>query len=45
MWRLLFFFYYPHQTQQLQMQPMSRPDVNPEATETQQMRGACWREY
>jgi hypothetical protein len=26
------------QTQQLQMQPMSRPDVNPGATETQQMR-------
>ncbi|KAF8475303.1 Adaptor protein complex AP-1 gamma subunit [Russula ochroleuca] len=25
-------------TQQLQMQPMSRPDVNPGATETQQMR-------
>src|SRR6266702_5125312 len=26
------------QTQQLQMQPMSRPDVNPGTTETQQMR-------
>jgi AP-1 complex subunit gamma-1 len=25
-------------TQQLQMQPMSNPDVNPGATETQQMR-------
>lgn len=34
----LFFFYGRQQTQQLQMQPMSRPDVNPGATETQQMR-------
>lgn len=33
-----FFFYDRQQTQQLQMQPMSRPDVNPGATETQQMR-------
>jgi len=36
-----FFFlssYDRQQTQQLQMQPMSRPDVNPRATETQQMR-------
>ncbi len=28
----------PRQTQQLQMQPMSHPDVDPGATETQQMR-------
>ena len=31
-------YFLPPQTQQLQMQPMSRPDVNPGATETQQMR-------
>ena len=31
-------FLLPLQTQQLQMQPMSRPDVSPGTTETQQMR-------
>lgn len=31
-------YFLPLQTQQLQMQPMSRQDVNPGATETQQMR-------
>lgn len=31
-------YFLPPQTQQLQMQPMSRPDVNPGVTETQQMR-------
>jgi AP-1 complex subunit gamma-1 len=35
---LFIYFYDRQQTQQLQMQPMSRPDVNPGATETQQMR-------
>jgi len=31
-------YFLPLQTQQLQMQPMSRQDVSPGATETQQMR-------